>query len=293
MRPTSRIFQTLRTFASHSKHENHAYIEKTPITTQLWQERQNQEMNSEVPVVSQLSQTELLVKTPKESRKNVVYNFSQNPSLRHLYINSSGGLHMGKIFEDLDALAGNIAQKHCDDSDTKTRALNLVTASVDKITKRSKIDLMSDYILFGKMVYVGRSSMDILIEMYKADGLDANGDIPKGYKSVLSSYFTFAARDFASGKSVSVNKLKPETAEEQSLFDIREKHAKNRAKSQNEYDMSQDRSVLTPLVERGSAIVDMPALAHPNVLNDCFYSTVYFCDYNIVCFRQFSCHKQG
>ena len=50
------------------------------------------------------------------------------------YSNPWGNLRVGRIFEDLDALAGNIAFQHCDDGDSDTIPPLLVTASGDLVS---------------------------------------------------------------------------------------------------------------------------------------------------------------
>jgi hypothetical protein len=47
--------------------------------------------------------------------------------------NYIGEILIGKLLEDLDALAGNIAFLHCDDNNPDTRSLHVVTAAVDTI----------------------------------------------------------------------------------------------------------------------------------------------------------------
>ncbi|CAN0533683.1 unnamed protein product, partial [Ectocarpus sp. 8 AP-2014] len=64
----------------------------------------------------------------------------------------------GRILEDLDALAGNIAFKHC--SEDPSFPL-LVTASVDRIVLRRHPELDCDITLMGRVVWTGRSSMVI------------------------------------------------------------------------------------------------------------------------------------
>lgn len=242
-----------------------AHTEKTPITSQLWDRRPLDENES---VTDHMSDSISDVGTTKEkltsqSAMKISYDFKANVHLRYLYEDSNKGVLIGKLFEDLDAFAGTIAGKHCDDQNSKTKSLSLVTASVDKIIQKSPILTSEEYTLFGKMVYVGRSSMDILIEMYKSSDVDLSTNAKNG-PNVLSSFFTFAARDPSTGKSTQVNPLRPETTEEIELFEIRQKMANNRSK--NPHDSTLDKSILTPLVERGSAIVDMPALAHPNAV---------------------------
>lgn len=47
--------------------------------------------------------------------------FEDDPLLKEQYQNFNGLVQFSKLFEDLDALAGNVAFKHCDDDDPETR----------------------------------------------------------------------------------------------------------------------------------------------------------------------------
>ncbi|CAM9123813.1 unnamed protein product, partial [Ectocarpus fasciculatus] len=240
---------------------------KTPITGDLWEQRRKLlKLGLQFDgMVGSRQQTEVVEKTVEGSRMSVSYDFVGNPSLKHLYVDTSGNILLGKLFEDLDALAGNIAAVHCDDDDETTAPLSLVTASVDKIIQRGTISLDRDYCLFGQMAYVGRSSMDILIHMHKGSSVRKhNGAVPPLSESLLKCYFTYAARDPFSGKSVTVNRLLPTTPAEQDIFEERESVVAMRKNSSPVQPTS--RHMLTNLVERGSAMVDMPALAHPNAV---------------------------
>jgi hypothetical protein len=42
--------------------------------------------------------------------------------VRDQYLNFRGGLRFGKLLEDIDAFAGNIAFMHCDDANPNTKA---------------------------------------------------------------------------------------------------------------------------------------------------------------------------
>lgn len=261
---------------------DHATVGKSPITSQLWEQRRKMLEKDGAFKNNQTSTTspsyELLEKSVRDSRMSVRYQFTEDNALRHLYLDSNGEIQIGKLLEDLDALAGNVAQVHCDDGDKATDRLNLVTASVDTITQAQPITMSKDYVLLGQMAYVGRSSMDILIQLHTCDNFDSStGQVINSQKSVLQSYFTFAARHSSSGKAAAVNKLKPETSDEINLFAMREQVARARKNNKTPTSEHQLRDVLTPLVERGSAIYDMPALAHPNavlmartVLENCF-----------------------
>ena len=54
-------------------------------------------------------------------------------NLRDLYVDAFGNVLTGKLFEDLDALAGNVAFLHCDDNNPLTRPLSLVTGTSTSI----------------------------------------------------------------------------------------------------------------------------------------------------------------
>ena len=61
--------------------------------------------------------------------------------------------------EDLDALAGAISYKHCDDGKSDSSPLTIVTASVDRIDFLKPFGV-SDLRLSGHVTYVGYSSME-------------------------------------------------------------------------------------------------------------------------------------
>jgi len=54
---------------------------------------------------------------PSESRTTVTYAFTKDPFLCQSYENPWGFFRKGKLLEDMDALAGNIAFKHCEKDD--------------------------------------------------------------------------------------------------------------------------------------------------------------------------------
>jgi acyl-coenzyme A thioesterase 9 len=53
--------------------------------------------------------------------------FKSDPNVREEYLNAYGTIRIGKILEDLDALAGSIAYVHCDDGLDDTPPLTIVT----------------------------------------------------------------------------------------------------------------------------------------------------------------------
>lgn len=59
--------------------------------------------------------------------------------------------------------------QHCSDEDSTTRPLLLVTASVDKMELKKPISVDTDLKIAGAVTYVGRSSIDIQIEVTQVD----------------------------------------------------------------------------------------------------------------------------
>ena len=61
-----------------------------------------------------------------------------------------GHVRIGRLLEDLDAMAGNVAFKHADDNNPTTRPLTIVTASVDRIQLIHQLFPDRDLIMKGK-----------------------------------------------------------------------------------------------------------------------------------------------
>lgn len=55
--------------------------------------------------------------------------------------------------------------QHCTDDDSTTRPLLLVTASVDKIVLKKPISVDIDLKIVGAVIWVGRSSIEIQLEV--------------------------------------------------------------------------------------------------------------------------------
>jgi acyl-coenzyme A thioesterase 9 len=58
-----------------------------------------------------------LSKAPSDSLLTVLLPFGSDAELRRQFINYQGQLRVGKLLEEIDAFAGNIAYLHCDDDD--------------------------------------------------------------------------------------------------------------------------------------------------------------------------------
>lgn len=118
------------------------------------------------------------------------------------YVSPFGHVRVGRILEDLDAFAGNVAFLHCDDGDPTTRLPNIVTASVDKLDLIPKVlDANADLKIVGGVTSVGSSSMEVRIDAFQGPG----------WPCVLTTFFTMVALEPTTGKPHKVNRLNPVT----------------------------------------------------------------------------------
>ncbi|PRQ46052.1 putative thiolester hydrolase [Rosa chinensis] len=226
----------------------------SPVTSALWEARSNIFDRPTTP------QSEFVTRTPAQSRTSILYKFSTDFVLREQYRNPWNGVRIGKLLEDLDALAGTIAYKHCCNEDGTTRPLLLVTASVDKMVLKKPIRDDIDLSLVGAVAWVGRSSMEIQLHVTQStDGT------PSSSESVaLIANFTFVARDSKTGKSAPVNQITPETEKEKLLWEAADKRNEMRKKKRGEHKIDiedKDKNRLNALLAEGRVFCDMPALA--------------------------------
>ncbi|CAH1417963.1 unnamed protein product [Lactuca virosa] len=139
---------------------------------------------------------------------------SENHLVYGQYRDPWNEVRIGKLLEDLDALAGTISVKHCSDEDSMTRPLLLVTASVDKMVLKKTISVDGDLKMGGSVVWVGRSSIEVQLEVTQ---LSIDSTVITETVA-LSANFIFVARDSKTGKAAPVNRLSPQTETEKSLY---------------------------------------------------------------------------
>uniref|UniRef100_A0A804MPW7 HotDog ACOT-type domain-containing protein n=1 Tax=Zea mays TaxID=4577 RepID=A0A804MPW7_MAIZE len=164
--------------------------------------------------------------------------------------------------------------QHCSDEDSTTRPLLVVTASVDKMELKKPIRVDTDLKIAGAVTYVGRSSIDIQIEVTQVDkgiigSVEADGD-NQSDPIALTANFTFVARDSKTGKSAPVNRLSPETEREKQLFGESEARDKMRKRKREEQKGGLENGIhrlraeaerLDVLLAEGRVFSDLPALA--------------------------------
>ncbi|GAV67126.1 hypothetical protein CFOL_v3_10635 [Cephalotus follicularis] len=231
----------------------------SPVTNALWEARSRlfEPLGDSDKPVDSVSQSELVAKTPSWSRTCILYNFSSDYILREQYRNPWNEIRTGKLVEDLDALAGTVSFKHCCSDDGTTRPLLLVTASVDRMVLKKPISVDIDLKITGAVTWVGRSSMEIQIEVTQSTK-DLSDSV------ALVANFTFVARDSKTGKSAPVNQISPETDQEKLLWEQAEERNKMRKEKKAELKRNagnDDGERLNALLAEGRIFCDMPALA--------------------------------
>ncbi|XP_044500764.1 acyl-coenzyme A thioesterase 2, chloroplastic-like isoform X2 [Mangifera indica] len=250
----------------------------SPVTNALWEARSRMfEKPGDKPVDS-VSQSELGTKTPSESRTTILYKFSSDFILREQYRNPWNEIRMGKLLEDLDALAGTISYKHCCSEDGSTMPILLVTASVDRMVMKKPILVDTDLNITGAVTWVGRSSMEIQVEVTQStqDAADASENI------ALVANFTFVARDAKTGKSSPLKQILPETEKEKLLWEEAEQRNKIRKHKKAENRMTfanENKDRLNALLAEGQVFSDLPALADRDsiLIRDTYHENSLMC----------------
>ncbi|KAI8584300.1 hypothetical protein K450DRAFT_219191 [Umbelopsis ramanniana AG] len=168
---------------------------------------------------------QVVEKTMADSYMEQYLPLKSSPQLLDEYIFFDGRVRLGKILEDLDALAGAIAYKHVDNP-VDAPPVTIVTASVDRLDlllPNKPVDLK----LSGHVAYVGKSSMEIFIKVEEVSDFKPSDKAstcpPSDFTSfsantLLATRFTMVAIDSATLKSVKVNSLKLLSPADHRLF---------------------------------------------------------------------------
>lgn len=154
--------------------------------------------------------------------------FKDMPELLEKYIATSAGIRYGKVFEDLDNLAGDISYTHVlggrpKQSDQGRNPIFIVTASVDRLDLLEPMRADMNYRLSGMVIYVGSSSMEVLVTV---EELSKQGDVSK---MCLTGQFTMATRNALTGKSQAISPLSLSSKAEKDLFAIGQEHKRRKA----------------------------------------------------------------
>lgn len=258
-----------------------ASLFKNPIVQQLWTARQEAKKkrrrrrrrttttaggggpsstSSSDTVIEREEEGEGKKKAPALSRVEVSYPFSTDVYLQEAYRNPWGQMRLGRLLEDLDALAGNVAFFHADDGTRpESEQPVLVTASVDRIRLRERPDVRLDQHLSGCVTWTGTSSMEIKMQCSS----DATTTKPW-----LEAYVTFVTLDRRTMKPTQIPAVAPETPEERADFDAgvlraAQKKQRRQHRQGGEYpDAVVD--LAGQLLEKAGPLLNMPSLADPH-----------------------------
>jgi acyl-coenzyme A thioesterase 9 len=160
-------------------------------------------------------------KKPRDSLIEHTLPLSTDKQLRDLYsTEGQRGVRIGRLLEDLDALAGEISYKHADGFNKK-RPITIVTASVDRIELQTNLIPFFDLKLTGWVTWVGSSSMEVRMEVSTIDATGAE-------TQAMVAYFMMVARDKYTNQAAPVHRLEPETEDDRYLYDMGEENKQRR-----------------------------------------------------------------
>ena len=240
---------------------------KNQIVHQLWTERAKAKKDGGSKPVGGTSagpSNQAAGKTPCQSETKVEYPFSTQVLLAESYKSPWNTMRIGKILEDLDALAGNIAfyhvrQETAEEGKEMVHPL-IVTASVDRIKlKKDSPKMPLDQVLSGRVTFVGTSSMEIRMHCTAVGEEEA----------WLECFVTFVTLDPSTKKPMHITPLLPQNAQEQADFDLGAKKAalkKERRKQHKLTATNVQQHAEALLKEARPVLLHMPSVAAQNSL---------------------------
>eukprot|EP00041_Stephanoeca_diplocostata_P012655 m.212205 g.212205 ORF g.212205 m.212205 type:complete len:442 (+) comp19037_c0_seq8:239-1564(+) len=226
---------------------------QSPVVAELWKRRL--EASGDFDVLPSLQS-----KSPQDSAGNITYDFANNLALQDAYRSPWDRVRIGRILEDMDAMAGTIAYDHCLPA---SPLLHIVTAKVDRIFCHQRADIGRAMALRGQVAWTGRTSMEIYMV-----AVDLDSDT-----LLMHANFTFVARSRTTGKAAAINAIVPSTPEEQEEFDGRaaknERARQERGKhadvtGRNEHDRYS--RMKHQLLAEAAQVTAFPALADASVI---------------------------
>ena len=174
-----------------------------------------------------------------ESSIKMIMPFSKDLELRERYINFFGALRLGKLLEDLDLIAGQVAYKHTEGWEL---GLTIVTAACDRIDLLGDLRSDRDLQFLASINWVGKSSLEV--------GIRISSKEDRNWKRVARAYFIMVAR--YEGKAETVNFLEPVTKEEKRRFQQGElRQQQRRVIAQTSYLLN------TPTAEESKVLHDL------------------------------------
>lgn len=256
---------------------------KNPIVQRLWSARQQakhqqKQQNKQKPREDgdKKSNTNYS-SSPSNSRVEVSYPFSSDALLWEAYRNPWGQIRFGRLLEDLDALAGNIAFFHVENSTSNGPADGadqefpvIVTASVDRIRLRRRPRIGCDQLLYGQVTWTGRSSMEIKMCCSEQQSSVANPHNNNDDDHWLEAYVTFVTLDPKTRRPMAIPPIVPQTDEEKREFENGAQRAafkkllRQRVPTEdNSANDDQTHILARELLDSASPLINLPSLADP------------------------------
>ncbi|KAI8611699.1 HotDog domain-containing protein [Chytriomyces sp. MP71] len=214
--------------------------ERTLLTSKVWVHKFNERLAQLLELQNEANspsgEKHVHIKKMSDSFVQVFLPFWSDPSLKEEYLSHFGYIRMGKVLEDMDALAGYISFLHGVGGE---RLLTCVTASVDRIDLLRQIPTDLDLTLSGCVTYVGRSSMEVSITMesilqdsgFTVEEMESvkymRTKLPRDMVSgelILSAKFTMVSIDSETSRPAPTAQLRLDTEEERALFKAGEEH---------------------------------------------------------------------
>lgn len=118
------------------------------------------------------------------------------------HINGAGRLFGGQLMEWIDIVAGVVARRHSHHNQT--------TAAIDNLQFKAAVHLNDTLLLFGKITYVGHTSMEVQVDSFVED-------MQGNRKLVNTAYIVMVALD-ENDRPVEVPGLIVETDEEKAAW---------------------------------------------------------------------------
>lgn len=250
----------------NAANQRHHIKFQSPIVAKLWEARQNEKNVKQSQSHSELEEP-ILKKHPKDSLCRAYYPFTTDEYLKEAYKSPGGTMRFGKILEDLDALAANVAFQHV------TGNPMLVTAAVDRIALRRIPKPDYDHIMTGQVTWVGTSSMEIRVCLYQGGQNTTTKMNHHGEEEwLLEAFFTFVAVDPQTNKPTKIIPIIPETNQERELFELgalkaaKKKEERNRGsfmdgKGNHSEEVIRMEKKAKELLQQAFPLLRMPSLA--------------------------------
>jgi len=182
----------------------------------------------------------LINRKVSDSSLEKILPFNTDLELRESYINFFGGLRLGKLLEDLDFIAGQVAYEHTEGWE---RGLTIVTAACDRIDLLGELRCDKDLQLLASVNWVGCSSIEVGVKVSSKD--------LKNWRRVVRAYFIMVAR--REGKAEPVNYIKLSNKNELRRFNEGEHRQQERRK-----------------IAQTSYLIDTPTAKESRLIHDLF-----------------------